>query len=262
MEWRIGTMGWSYEDWVDGFYPRELPAGRWIEFYAKHFDTVEIDSTFYAIPPAGRLRRWAERVPDHFRFTLKTPRLITHDLEPSRAIEPMRAFVEVVRELGEKLGVVLIQFGPSFSPRQFDGLVPLLDSLPQTMDFAVEFRDAAWWAHDHTYDLLATRRIAWVIGDYDQPPLPPQVTADFLYVRWIGTHNRFPHHVEEQQDRTARQAWWHRKLLEIAGSSVKTVWGMFNNDFTGNSIRAANRFKAMLGQQVKPTAEMEQGRLF
>ncbi len=260
MIWRIGTMGWGYDDWVDAFYPRGLPQGRWIEFYGRHFDTVEIDSTFYAIPPAGRLRRWADLVPESFRFSLKTPRLITHELEPQQAIEPMRDFVRVARELGEKLGVVLIQFGPAFKPGAFEGLRALLASLPSDMRFAVELRDPNWWT-EATAELLASYRIAWVIGDYDGQPLPLYATSDWLYVRWIGMHGRYDRHTAEQQDRSARLAWWQRTLSEL-DPRVREVWGYVSNDFAGFAIGTANRVKKLLGQEVKPISSTEQGTLF
>lgn len=260
MKWRLGTMGWTDPDWVDSFYPRDLEQGRWLAFYARHFDTVEIDSTFYAIPSAGRLRRWAELVPEHFRFTLKTPRLITHELPLERAVEPMRAFVEVVRELGSKLGVVLMQFPPSFGPQQQRGLVPLLEVLPGDITFAVEFRHPGWWT-DATLQLLRERGVTWTAGDYDDQPLPMLLSSDQLYVRWIGTHERFGSHVHEQQDRSERLEWWRARLERVAGQ-VHTVWGMFNNDFAGSSIETCNRFKAMVGMEVKPTLGAQQGRLF
>lgn len=260
MNWRLGTCSWTDPDWVDAFYPRDLEQGRWLAFYARHFDTVEIDSTFYAIPPAGRLRRWAEMVPDDFRFTVKAPRLVTHELPLDQAIEQMRTFVEVVRELGEKLGAVLIQFPPCFGPANQKDLLPLLDVLPQDLTFAVEFRHPGWW-NETTRDILRERRLIWVAGDYDEQPLPMLVTADQLYVRWIGTHGRFAFHGQEQQDRTERLRWWLARFERVA-DQVHTVWGMFSNDFTGSAIETCNRFKGLLGLEVKASLGQQQGRLF
>lgn len=261
MIWHIGTMGWGYDDWAETFYPPGLPKRRWLSHYAKHFDAVEIDSTFYGIPPRGRLRGWADAVPDNFRFTLKTPRLITHDQSPDRALEPMRMFLETVRELGEKLGVVLIQFGPAFSPAYHPALQVLVQSLPDDLPFAVELRDPNWWT-DTTYDLLASRRIAWVMGDYDAQPLPLHVTSEFIYVRWIGTHNRFARHTQEQQDRSARLGWWLDALDAAAGQRAKRAWAFVNNDYAGYSIATANRLRALVGQPIKAPAPDGQGTLF
>ena len=111
-------MGFSYDDWLGVFYPRGTKPGDWLEHYAKHFDAVELDTTFHAIPPVERVRRWASVVPMDFRFCMKAPKAVTHEPPVDRRIDLMRAFVEVARHFEERLGVILLQFPPSYTFEQ------------------------------------------------------------------------------------------------------------------------------------------------
>src|SRR3954447_15931011 len=120
MEWRVGTMGFSYADWAGVFYPTGMKAGDYLAHYAKYFDAVELDTTFHAAPPPERFRRWADVTPGGFRFAVKTPKTVTHEVAPDRAIGAMHEFVDAARTLGEKLGVVLIQFAPHFEADKFE----------------------------------------------------------------------------------------------------------------------------------------------
>src|SRR5215208_4261581 len=97
-EWRIGTIGFGYADWQDVFYPPEVKSADYLSFYAKHFDTLELDTTFHAVPTPDRVRRWAGAVPERFRFCVKTPKDVTHAPTPlSRRTDAMLEFLDVVR---------------------------------------------------------------------------------------------------------------------------------------------------------------------
>src|SRR5690349_8802040 len=143
-DWRIGTMGFSYADWVGVFYPSGTKPADFLEHYARHFNAVELDTTFHAIPPAERVRHWARVTPNDFRFSVKTPRTVTHEPPLARAADEMRRFLEVARELGEKLAVVLLQFPPGFSIVAEPALRTFLESLPRDLRFAVAFRHPSW----------------------------------------------------------------------------------------------------------------------
>src|SRR3954471_14710375 len=106
-------MGFSYTDWAGAFYPKSLDRGQWLSFYAKHFNAVELDTTFYAVPPVERVERWRDETPDDFRFTAKTPSGITHESLLDRAVPRMLEFLEVMHHFGPKLAAVLLQFPPS-----------------------------------------------------------------------------------------------------------------------------------------------------
>jgi uncharacterized protein YecE (DUF72 family) len=113
---RIGTQGWNYADWVGGFYPGGTKPAAFLATYARAFDVVEVDSTFYAIPAAKTVRGWAERTPPGFTFTLKVPQQITHERRLVDADDLAAEFWDAARELGDKLGPVLLQMGPDFGP--------------------------------------------------------------------------------------------------------------------------------------------------
>src|SRR4051812_6647076 len=114
-------MGFSYNDWIDVFYPKSVKSNEWLSFYAKHFNAVELDTTFHAVPPRERVEKWRDETPDDFRFTAKVPKTITHGdgaLDSRRSIEDMLDFLRTMWIFREKLAVVLLQFPPSFSNRE------------------------------------------------------------------------------------------------------------------------------------------------
>src|SRR5687768_14335943 len=103
IHWRLGTMGFSYADWKGVFYPDGLEPADYLSFYARYFDTVELDTTFHATPTVERVRQWAEATGGDFRFCVKTPKDVTHAEDPASRAMLMRAFVESVREFRDKL---------------------------------------------------------------------------------------------------------------------------------------------------------------
>ena len=106
---RLGTQGWNYDAWVGPFYPPGTRSGEFLRIYTRAFDTVEVDSTFYAVPSAKTVRGWAERAPEGFTFALKMPQEITHERKLRDSDDILAEFMERARELGNKLGPILIQ---------------------------------------------------------------------------------------------------------------------------------------------------------
>jgi uncharacterized protein YecE (DUF72 family) len=251
-DWRIGTMGFSYTDWVGVFYPSGTKPGDFLEFYARHFNAVELDTTFHAIPPADRVRHWAKVTPADFRFSVKTPRTVTHEPPLSRAIDEMRRFLDVARELGEKLAVVLLQFPPGFSIAAEPALRTFLESLARDLRFAVEFRHPSWES-PKTVALLSAHNICLVGADYVNEPAAIRLTTDFLYLRFIGEHHRFKQQDHEQIDPTQRLQWWIEQI-QMHRSQVQSIWAMFNNDYAGYSVGTAGRIRDLLGLPT-PTPE-------
>src|SRR3954454_7005866 len=105
-------MGFSYAEWINVFYPKGIKSGDWLHFYARHFNAVELDTTFYAIPPRERVERWRDETPDDFTFAAKTPSGITQEQTIDHAVPSMIEFIDVMRVFGTKLGVILLQFPP------------------------------------------------------------------------------------------------------------------------------------------------------
>jgi uncharacterized protein YecE (DUF72 family) len=282
--WHLGTMGFSFPDWTGPFYPRGVEPRRRLELYATCFDTVELDTTFHAIPRPEIVARWAAATPDGFRFTAKAPRAVTHggDLAHLEARDEMQRFLEVITGLGPKLAVVLLQFPPHLTDEHLGELAVLLASLPESVRYAVEFRHESWW-NKEAVQLLRDRDVAWVIADepsielaslppFDEHigawgyrPRPIIVTTDFIYVRWLGRHEQFPDLARERLDPTARLAWWAQRLTEIAGPTrpVRTVYGLFNNGYAGHSPGTCRRFLRLTGREVPMVpADAGQGSLF
>src|SRR4051812_2772782 len=144
---RIGTQGWNYDAWIGPFFPSGTRPVDFLSVYSRAFDTVEVDSTFYAIPPSKTVRGWAERTPRDFKFALKMPQEITHERRLRDVADVTALFFERVRELEDKLGPILIQLGPDFGPVELPALAGFLPTLPSDIQFAIEFRQRGW-IHD------------------------------------------------------------------------------------------------------------------
>ncbi|MBN1511059.1 MAG: DUF72 domain-containing protein [Phycisphaerae bacterium] len=195
---RVGTSGWSYQDWIGPFYPPGTPACDFLSWYADRFNTVEVDSTFYAIPPAGRTATWAASTPGDFRFCLKVPQVITHEKALVDCDEDRDAFLRAIEPLGAKAYALLLQFG-YFNKRAFrhaheffDRLDNFLQKYPGPVPLAVEIRNRLWLTPEF-FRLLQSHRAAYCLADHAWMPSPEEVlarhdvlTGASLYVRLIG----------------------------------------------------------------------------
>ncbi len=181
-----GTSGYSYKEWLGPFYPEQLPASEMLRYYAERFATVEINNTFYRMPAQSVLEQWSQQVPDHFTFTLKAPRRITHE-KRLRETEPQVAeFLRRAGTLGNKLGVVLFQL-PPYLRKDLGRLRDFLDQLPLGGRIAFEFRHASWQDED-VHELLRSRGVMLCVTDTDEGDTPFVATADRGYVRLRRTH--------------------------------------------------------------------------
>jgi uncharacterized protein YecE (DUF72 family) len=264
---RIGTQGWNYDAWVGPFYPVGTRAVDYLSIYARAFDTVEVDSTFYAVPAARTVRGWYDRTPAHFTFALKLPQEITHERRLRDAGDVMEPFCDRARELGEKLGPVLIQLGPDFGPVELPALAKLLPALPRDIRFSVEFRHRGWIT-DGVLALLAEHGVGLTLTDARWVPrkqmlsLASRPTADFLYVRWMGANRDIVDYSRIQIDRTAELEQWAGVLWALVQKRV-SVYGYVNNHFAGHSPQSARELQRMLRQvPVDPETLGEQMSLF
>lgn len=264
---RIGAQGWNYDAWVGPFYPTGSRPADFLAIYGRAFETVEVDSTFYAIPPAKTIRSWAERVPDGFTFALKLPQEITHEQRLRGAADLVALFFERARELGPKLGPVLVQLGPDFGPAELPALTAFLPMLPRDVQVAVEFRQRGW-IHDGIIALLAEHNVALALTDARWIPrktmlrLAGRPTADFAYVRWMGPNRDLVDYSRIQVDRTREIEAWATVLPSLA-ARVQVVYGYFNNHFAGHSPASARELQRRLGQPVvEPDQLGEQMSLF
>ena len=264
---RLGTQGWNYDAWVAPFYPVGTRPAEYLSLYAQAFETVEVDSTFYAIPPAKTVRGWYERTPHGFTFALKLPQEITHERRLRDSDDLAEEFYDRARELGEKLGPVLIQLGPDFGPVELPALANLLPKLPRDIRFAVEFRHRGW-INDGVHALLAEHGVALAVTDARWIPrkqmlaLAANPTTDFMYIRWMGANRDIVDYSRIQIDRTRELEQWAETLNALAKVRVK-VYGFVNNHFAGHSPQTVRELQRLVGQApVDPETLGEQMSLF
>ena len=260
---RLGTQGWSYPDWQGVFYPPGAKQEDRLPFYSAVFDTVELDTTFYGPPKGTIARSWARHTPDHFRFAAKMPREITHDTLLRESSAALDEFVRSLEPLGEKLGPLLVQMPAEFQrePDAERALDQFLASRPAHVRFAVEFRHASWHAPE-VWDLLRRHGAAVAWTEWRELPRLTEITADFLYLRWLGDRQDIERYDHVQIDRTGSFDAW-QKDLEPALGRVREVFGYFNNHWAGHSPASANEMKRRLGLlAVEPKERWPQGELF
>ena len=264
---RLGTQGWNYDAWVGPFYPEGTRPVDFLTIYSRAFDTVEVDSTFYATPPAKTVRGWAQRTPPGFVFSLKLPQEITHERRFRDAGDLAKEFFDRARELEDKLGPVLIQLGADFAPSELPALAKFLPSLPEDIAFAIEFRDKAW-VHDGVIALLAEHNVALALTDARWIPrkqmlsLADRPTADFAYIRWMGADREVVDYSRIQIDRTRELEAWAQVISNLAGRG-RTVYGYVNNHFAGHSPSSARELQRLLDiSPVDPEKLGEQMTLF
>src|SRR6266508_3330500 len=206
-EIRLGTQGWSYTDWVGPFYPPGAKAGQFLRYYSQSFDTVELDTTFYAIPQQRTVEGWLGATPDGFLFTAKLPQVITHMKRLVNVEEDLQAFLASLEPLGDRLGALLVQLPPDFHHDERPALESFLSQLPPGYQFAVELRHRSWIRPD-VLDLLRHHQVAWTVVDLYYMPRLAEATASFAYVRWLGDRRRIDRFDRVQVDRLTQMERW------------------------------------------------------
>jgi len=260
---RIGTQGWAYPDWIGVFYPPGSKQEDRLPFYATVFDTVELDTTFYTAPKGTIARSWARHSPEGFRFAAKLPRAITHEALLRDSATELTAFARALEPLGERLGPVLAQMPAEFT-RDVEN-VRVLDAFlaakSEGLRMAVEFRHASWH-REETWELLRRHRASVAWTEWRELPRVTEVTADFLYLRWLGDRRDIERYDRVQIDRTDSFRAWEADLMGALGR-VREVYGYFNNHWAGHSPASANEMKRRLGLvAIEPRDRWPQGELF
>ncbi len=245
---RLGTSSWSSEDWVGTFYPPGTPPADFLPEYAKHFDTVEVDSTFYRSPSRSMVKNWRERTPPGFVFAAKVPQVITHEKILEGCSAELKEFLDAMGLLGDKLGPLLFQF-PYFNRKAFAHaedfmarLEPFLSALPAGFSYAVEVRNKGWIA-PRLLDLLRKKKIALALIDH--PWMTPiselaskfdLITAGFTYVRWLGDRKGIEEKTKHWDrilvNREREMEMWISAIEKLLKANV-TVYGYFNNHYAG-----------------------------
>lgn len=242
----MGCVGWSYPEWVGSFYPSRAEASEYLALYARAFDIVEVDSSFYAIPSQDMTRSWVESTPDAFTFTAKFPRLITHEKRFVQVEDPLRWFFGAISILRPKLGPLVLQLAPQFSiGGGRPALEAFVDQLPSGYRYGIEFRHRSWLTPE-TYQWLEDRGIALVWSENDVVETPPVVTTDYVYLRFIGDRSLPKLTGAIQRDRTAEIRKWHAELAKVQ-DSVSDAYVFFNNHFAGFGPGCVNLWREIAG---------------
>lgn len=177
----VGTSGFSYSEWKGLFYPEKLSPKEYLNFYAEHFTTTEINNTFYRSPSESTAKKWCEQVPEGFRFALKLNRKITHKKRLREVEEEMAWFLKGAAAMGDKLGTILVQLPPYFR-KDLGSLRDFLQQYKGTNQLAVEFRHQSWFSED-TLQLLAEHQASLAVVESDEGAALRRVTAPFVYMR-------------------------------------------------------------------------------
>jgi uncharacterized protein YecE (DUF72 family) len=222
MEWHIGCSGFHYKHWKGTFYPDGLPQTKWFSFYAQHFNTLELNVTFYRFPRLRVLRNWYELAPEGFQFSVKAPQAITHYRQFHNTVDMLSDFYGTVRAgLDEKLGPVLFQLPPRlrYEPER---LQRILDQIDPTFDNVLEFRHPSWW-QPTVYEQLAERRISFCGMSHPELPDDVIVNSPVVYYRFHGVPDLYrSSYSREDLQRVVN------KIREQDG--IEQAWFYFNND--------------------------------
>ncbi len=236
----IGTSGWHYKHWLGPFYPKKMPACDMLLYYFRHFDTVEINNSFYRLPTHEAFENWRECTPRDFCFAVKASRFITHNKklkDPENAVENFLPRAEVLKD---KLGPILFQLPPRFA-KNADRLHALLSILPKRHLYAFEFRDPSWMSND-VYDVLHRHNAAFCIYELAGYMSPMEVTADWTYIRLHGPGGKYQGSYERAYLRqwAQRVRYWERTL--------RAVYLYFDNDQAAYAVRNALELKELVSE--------------
>jgi uncharacterized protein YecE (DUF72 family) len=250
-EIRTGGSSWTSESWWGRVYPRSVPPAGRLGVYAQLYDCVEVDSTYYALPNRRMVESWRLRTPDRFLFTLKLPRELMEPKTPVQR-EKIATFISTAQCLQEKLAGVLAQFPPWFRPSRAEHFLwDLLEALPSDVPRSVELRDSGWFRGEMADRLLARLRdreicLAWSCLTYVD--VPPELTTDWVYLRFIGDHETVPaeRHGELRVDRTRETRLWAERVLSVS-SAARRILAFFNNHFAGFAPGSINMFRELVG---------------
>jgi len=234
----VGTSGWTYDDWAGPFYPPDVRGAARLTYYAKHFNTVEVNATFYRLPYPAMITAWNRTLGSRFHLVVKGSRAVTHLKKLGNCSNELAAFLERVLQL-RRLKAILWQLPPSLhrDPSRLDAF---LAELPGGVRHAVEFRHESWW-DDATVDVLSRHGAAFVAVSH--PSLPDTIlpTADFLYLRFHGLGKRL---YVYDYSRAELEEWAERLRPHLRH---RVLYAFFNNDYNANAPRNAATFRELLG---------------
>jgi uncharacterized protein YecE (DUF72 family) len=252
----IGTSGWSYDHWQGILYPHHTKPWNRLGYYVQHYQTVELNSSFYQWPKVPSFKSWRRRLPPHFLLSVKAPRHLTHHKRlyaPESWIERIR---ECWHELGDKRAILLVQLSPKFAI-DYERLRYFLQQVPPWVRMAVEFRHPSWH-QEPVFQLLEQYGVAYCIMSGAHLPCVLRATAPFVYVRMHGPD---PQHLYGGFYSDADLQWWASRIREWEQQG-KDVYVYFNNDGGGYAVYNANSLSAILHCAYSGGLLYKQGDIF
>lgn len=240
METFVGCSGFHYEQWEGTFYPEDLSESEWLPYYAKHFNTVEINNSFYNLPEKKEVTHWYEQTPDDFRFTMKGSRYVTHmkklvDDEDTR--DGVRQFYDAVTPLKEKLGCILWQL-PGNQHRDDQKLDTFCSMLSSDFTNVMEFRHKSWFTEE-VMQILRDHNVCYcIVSAPEDLPEYLETTTDTAYIRFHGKSEWYRYRYSESE-----MEEWSRDIDKLSADSVYLY---FNNDFEAKAIENARQIKQNL----------------
>lgn len=253
----IGCSGWNYKSWRGSFYPATLAARHWLPYYARHFDTVEVNNTFYRLPEMATFTAWREATPARFLMAVKASRYLTHLKRLRDPEEPVARLFERAAGLGTRLGPVLYQLPGAFR-RDLDRLAAFLRILPRhcvvagrqgpvrrRLTHVVEFRDPSWYVSE-TFDLLAGAGVSLCLHDKAGSAIQEPLVGRAVYIRFHGASGHY--HGSYQDSVLAR---WAARLRELVADG-RPVYAYFNNDPEAAAVRNALTLRRLVEDDCGP----------
>lgn len=237
MKWLIGCSGFHYKHWKGEFYPQDLPQTKWFKFYCEHYNTVELNNTFYSFPKIKSLQKWYQDSPSKFTFTVKAHRIITHYKQFHNTKDTVNELYDIIGSgLQEKLGPVLFQMPPRFAYTEAR-LENIIQNLNPKFTNVVEMRHESWWKPE-IYQQLSQHNISFC--GMSHPTLPDEViqNTDTLYYRLHGN---------EQLYSSAYSTGELKKLAkDVKATDAKQAYIYFNNDIGASAIHNAKELLEIL----------------
>jgi len=241
LQYHIGTSGWHYEHWRGIFYPENLPKTEWLAFYIGHFNTAEINNSFYRLPSEEAFANWYNSTPANFTFAVKVSRFITHIKRLKNTEQAVETFLARAKILKEKLGPLLYQLPPNMH-RNDAVLESFLSRLPRGMKYVFEFRHESW-LDDKVFELLKKYNAGLCVFDMPDLTCPLVATADFAYIRFHGSTGLYSSCYSDQE-----LADWAKGIARLA-TNLSSVYIYFNNDFEAYAVQNAHTIRDYLQKQ-------------
>lgn len=233
----VGTSGWNYPHWQEVFYPQELNQAKWLEYYTKSFNCVELNVTFYRLVPMKTFEHWRKRTPEDFYFVAKGSRFITHIKKIKGVNESLKLFIDNAKGLKEKISRSLMAITTQFKKdlKRLESFLKLVKKI--NIRQAFEFRNVSWF-NKEVYALLKEYNTCLCIAHSIRFPCVREITADFIYLRFHGGDSLYSSNYSDKE--LKEWATFAKKFPN------KDIFAFFNNDAYGYAVKNALKFRELL----------------